>query len=55
MYMCLIMQMLLLEDSDHFAEFSDNEKKEFLFRLFKHLVLGGRVNQVSKSVLGHIL
>ena len=42
-------QMLLLEGSDHSAEYSKEEKVEFLFRLFKHLQLGGCVNQVRTS------
>lgn len=45
--------MLLLEESDRYTEFSEEEKGEFLFRLFKHLQLGGRVNQVSSSKLMH--
>ncbi|XP_025070472.1 uncharacterized protein C11orf70 homolog [Alligator sinensis] len=34
-------KVLLLEDSDHFDLFSQSEREEFLFRLFKHLCLGG--------------
>ena len=39
--------MLLVEECDHYTEFSEEERKEFLFLLFRHLQLGGRINQVS--------
>lgn len=38
---------LLLEDSDNYCIFSDKERKEFLFRVLKHIALGGAVNQVG--------
>ena len=41
------LQMLLVEDSDHYSMFSEGDREEFIFRLFKHIQLGGRVNQVS--------
>jgi hypothetical protein len=39
-------QKMLLDDEDDL--FPPNERLEFLFILFKHLVLGGPVNQVSE-------
>ncbi|XP_013811431.1 cilia- and flagella-associated protein 300 isoform X2 [Apteryx mantelli] len=45
---------LLLEDSDHYDLFSQSDRKEFLFCLFKHLCLGGTVCQFE-DVLGPYL
>ena len=39
-------KLLLLEDSDHYYVYSDEERDELLFRILKHLALGGPVNQV---------
>jgi hypothetical protein len=36
---------LLLEDSDQFDLFSDDERKELIFRLFTHLCVGGGMCQ----------
>ncbi|XP_043360126.1 transcriptional coactivator YAP1 isoform X7 [Dermochelys coriacea] len=38
-------KVLLLEDSDHFDLFSQSNREEFLFCLFKHLCLGGTLCQ----------
>ena len=43
-----------MEDSDHYELFSDDERAEFLFRVFSHIVLGGPVNQVRKNKL-HVM
>nr|XP_025965244.1 cilia- and flagella-associated protein 300 isoform X4 [Dromaius novaehollandiae] len=45
---------LLLEDSDCYDLFSQSDRKEFLFCLFKHLCLGGAVCQFE-DVLGPYL
>ena len=45
--------MLLMEDSDNYNLYNEKEKNEFLFKIFRHLVLGGPVNQVS-HVLNHM-
>ena len=45
-----MLQMLLLEDSDHYDGYSDSEREEFLFRLFKHVCLGGAVCQYEDTV-----
>lgn len=39
-------QLLLLEDSEQYDVFSEEDRQELLFRVFKHLALGGPVNQV---------
>jgi hypothetical protein len=39
--------MHLMEESDHYDVFSEKEKEEFLFRIFKHLCLGGDICQVT--------
>lgn len=38
-------ECLLQEESDLYTTFSQSERHEFIFRLFKHLQLGGRINQ----------
>jgi hypothetical protein len=43
-------ECLFLEDSEKFAAFSTQDRKEFLFRVFKHLVVGGAANQYEDSV-----
>lgn len=40
-------QMLLLEDSDNYDLFSASDRDQFLFRVFKHVCLGGPVCQVK--------
>ena len=37
-----------MEESDHCDVFSENEKEEFIFRIFKHLCLGGDICQVNQ-------
>jgi hypothetical protein len=44
----LSLQTLIQEDSELYSVFSESDRQEFIFRLFKHLQLGGRVNQVGK-------
>ncbi|XP_072119557.1 cilia- and flagella-associated protein 300 isoform X1 [Mobula birostris] len=43
-------QVLLLEDSDNYQIFSDTERKEFIFCLFKHFCLGGMLCQFEDTV-----
>lgn len=40
-------KMLLLDDSDNYEVYSEDDRSEFLFRIFKHICLGGSVCQVS--------
>ena len=42
--------MLLVPDSDNYDMFSEEERNEFLFVLFRHLCLGGAVCQFEDTV-----
>merc|ERR1719281_194066 len=46
----LIREAILLEDSELYDTFSEKERKEFLFRIFSHLVFGGASNQYEDHV-----
>lgn len=41
--------LLVVEESDNYAVF-DAEREEFLFRLFKHLCIGGDLNQYEDNI-----
>ncbi|NXY73729.1 CF300 protein, partial [Glareola pratincola] len=43
-------KVLLLEESDHYDLFSQLDRKEFLFCLFKHLCIGGALCQFEDVV-----
>ncbi|XP_053404284.1 cilia- and flagella-associated protein 300-like [Mercenaria mercenaria] len=43
-------KMLLSEESDHYELYSDSEKEQFLFRLFKHISLGGQICQYEDTI-----
>ncbi|NXX50765.1 CF300 protein, partial [Tricholaema leucomelas] len=43
-------KVLLVEDSDHYDSFSQLDRKEFLFCLFKHLCIGGTLCQFEDVV-----
>ncbi|NXP72699.1 CF300 protein, partial [Ramphastos sulfuratus] len=43
-------KVLLVEDSDHYDLFSQLDRKEFLFCLFKHLCIGGTLCQFEDVV-----
>ncbi|XP_075274001.1 cilia- and flagella-associated protein 300 isoform X2 [Opisthocomus hoazin] len=43
-------KVLLLEDSDHYDLFSELDRKEFLFCLFKHLCIGGTLCQFEDAI-----
>nr|XP_002132152.1 cilia- and flagella-associated protein 300-like isoform X1 [Ciona intestinalis] len=43
-------KMLLLEDSDNFECYSDEERKEFIFKLFFHFVIGGPICQFEDNI-----
>ncbi|CAL1533994.1 unnamed protein product [Lymnaea stagnalis] len=43
-------QLLLNEDSDVYCEFNEKEREEFLFVLFSHLCLGGRLCQYEDNL-----
>ena len=38
--------MFIQEESDHYDLYSEEERQQFLFQVFKHIALGGPVNQV---------
>jgi len=46
----ILRESLLMEDSEKYAAFSEVDRKEFLFRIFKHIVTGGAANQYEDSV-----
>jgi len=46
--------MLLLDDSDNYSLFSEDERGEFLFRLFRHLCLGGAICQFEDNVQSYL-
>ncbi|RKP21902.1 hypothetical protein ROZALSC1DRAFT_26731, partial [Rozella allomycis CSF55] len=45
-----LQKMLLIEESENFDLFSHEDRDEFLFRIFKHLVLGGPVCQYEDEI-----
>lgn len=46
----LIREVMLLEESELYDHFSEQERKEFLFRIFQHLIFGGASNQWEDHV-----
>ncbi|XP_053303229.1 cilia- and flagella-associated protein 300 [Pleuronectes platessa] len=47
-------QMLREEDSEHYSAVGGEERGEFLFRLFKHLCLGGELCQYEDTIQPYI-
>merc|ERR1712043_46744 len=43
-------KMLLIDDSDNYCIYSDAERDEFLFRIFKHVCLGGQYCQFEDTL-----
>eukprot|EP01052_Picozoa_sp_SAG31_P062366 SAG31_NODE_21348_length_552_cov_0.567329_2_plen_68_part_01 len=43
--------MLLVEDSENYWLYSDEERNEFLFKIFSHLVLGGGMCQHEDEIV----
>nr|XP_039251261.1 cilia- and flagella-associated protein 300-like [Styela clava] len=43
-------KMLLLEDSNNFESYSDEERSEFLFRMFSHICIGGSICQYEDMI-----
>ena len=37
----LLREAILVEESEHYDTFSDTDRQEFLFRIFKTFVIGG--------------
>lgn len=46
----LVRETILMEESEMYDAFSEQERKEFLFRIFSHLVFGGASNQWEDHV-----
>jgi len=42
--------MLLLSDSDNYEMFSEEDRREFIFLVFRHLCLGGAVCQYEDTI-----
>ncbi|XP_074657636.1 cilia- and flagella-associated protein 300-like [Tubulanus polymorphus] len=47
-------KMLLSDESDHYDLFSDEDRGQFVFLLFKHLCLGGEVCQYEDDVTPYL-
>merc|ERR1712080_517309 len=46
----LIREIIMMEDSELYDAFSEKERREFLFRIFQHLIFGGASNQYEDHV-----
>merc|ERR1719190_55549 len=46
----LIREVIMCEESDLYDAFTEQERGEFLFRIFSHLVFGGASNQWEDHV-----
>jgi len=46
----LIREVVLMEESELYEAFTEKERKEFLFRIFSHVVFGGAQNQYEDHV-----
>mmetsp|Transcript_59578 Transcript_59578/g.128951 ORF Transcript_59578/g.128951 Transcript_59578/m.128951 type:complete len:265 (+) Transcript_59578:51-845(+) len=46
----LVREVMLMEESELYDAFTEQERKEFLFRIFQHLVFGGASNQYEDHV-----
>eukprot|EP00927_Polykrikos_kofoidii_P080111 TRINITY_DN76996_c0_g1_i1.p1 TRINITY_DN76996_c0_g1~~TRINITY_DN76996_c0_g1_i1.p1 ORF type:complete len:266 (+),score=57.03 TRINITY_DN76996_c0_g1_i1:127-924(+) len=46
----MVREAILVEDSDIYDTFSSQDRKEFIFRIFSHLVFGGASNQYEDHV-----
>lgn len=43
-------KVMLMDDSDHYEVFSDEDRNELLFKVFQHLTLGGPLNQYEDAI-----
>jgi len=46
----LIREAILMDESELYDSFSEQDRKEFLFRIFQHLIFGGASNQWEDHV-----
>jgi hypothetical protein len=44
----MVREALLLEESEHYPVLSEDDRKEFLVHIFKHIVVGGALNQYEE-------
>ena len=49
-YVMFPFQMLIIDDSDHYCLYSDTEREELLFNIFKHICLGGKLCQYEDNI-----
>lgn len=47
-------ELLLKDDSDYYTLFSEEERSEFLFKIFQALVLGGSICQYEDYLTEYI-
>ncbi|GFS88720.1 cilia- and flagella-associated protein 300 [Nephila pilipes] len=47
--------MLLIEESDNYSLFKEEERAEFLFRIFQYFCLGGSLNQYEDNIEPYFL
>jgi len=45
-----VRECLINEESEHYSIFNEEERKEFVFRVFEHLVLGGAMCQYEDKI-----
>lgn len=50
----VLKEVLLMEESDLYDTYTAKERKEFIFRIFKHLVIGGAVNQYDDNITDYL-
>ncbi len=53
-YLILFKKVLVLDDSDNYDIYSSKERNEFIFRLFKHLSIGGHICQFEDTIQPYI-
>merc|ERR1719207_154345 len=46
----LVREVILMDESELYDAFSEKDRKEFLFKIFSHLIFGGASNQYEDHV-----
>ena len=49
-----IRKMVFSDESKFYDIYSDEDRREFLFNIFKYLVLGGKINQYEDEILAYV-
>jgi hypothetical protein len=49
-----IRECLLMEESESYCVFSEEQRKEFLFRVFQMLLIGGSLNQYEDKLTPYL-